>query len=455
MFISNKTVDLKIDIIVIGLLILCSKIFNSQYIMYIIFLYLCYRIVTNRYEYFFYIGLVLIPNLGILFMPGIPVPIINILPFLSILLWLVRSNKTQLNKDLMIFSVIIIMYEWLHSILYDISSIMGLITWSAMMIYIAIFISNSNIKTSYEHGIAIRCFISGVIISSIYGMYSRYLLKGNLIHIFSQGNATDRFIGAAGDPNYYSMYVLIAAFCLLNLIDKKQSNLQKIIFSILFIILILMGFMSLSRMYILTTMSLMIIYIIIITFSRRSSQQRKFILITLIIIIPVILCLGEGIINNVNIIFSRILENLDNPTLLLSNRDILIKQYIQYLSENPIALILGVGIQKYYIRAGSSYAHNVFIEMIVSMGIIGATLMVVYYKNIYNNEKKFNKNYNQAEFEKIVPLIALLICFISINAIEVESFYILIIFTIKNVLFNTDKLEEKQKDNKVMKGIVK
>ena len=156
------------DILIISFMIIASKIINSSSIMYILLIYLSINIIKNDFEYFFYVALILMPSMGVIFAPGLPIPIINILAVVSLIsLIIIKKSNIILDKNLTLISFIFIMYEWIHCILYDAYSFISLLTWTCIIIYITIFLSNN--RTKYNHEVSIKYFNSGVIVSTIYG----------------------------------------------------------------------------------------------------------------------------------------------------------------------------------------------------------------------------------------------------------------------------------------------
>lgn len=423
-----------LDILIIGVLIIGNRVANISVIMYILLAYLIFKVIRNDLNYFFYATLILMPNMGVIFAPGLPIPLINILAMVSLIVFGIREKRLVINKHFMLISFVLIMYEWIHVILYDIGSFLSLITWTTIIVYIAIFISNK--KDIYNHKLAIKYFVSGTIISSIYGIYNRVMTVG--INFISR-NVNDRFNGAAGDANYYSMYILVAVFSLLVLVNKENSFIKKVMYAITFTFLTFMGFMSLSRMYSIILILLMGIYFLAnIVSIQKYKKQRQFILILIITFMFIFIIAKEPIMNNIGIIVSRFESNLNNTTMLFSNRDIILEKYISYWKENPISTILGVGIQKYNIRVGTSYAHNIIVELIASLGILGTILFIAYLIYIHIKEKHSNI-YIKDRLINWIPLFAIAISFLSINSIEVEAFYILYIYTIKNIYCSIDR----------------
>lgn len=200
-----------VDIIIIGFLILSSQIIVSSISMYLLFFYILYRIMTIPIQFSLHYFLILVPNIGVTFIPGLPAPILNILILFAIFRIVLLKNKfkIKINKILLLISMMVIIYEWGHAFLYNSYNILTLMGWTLTQIYILFIISSNNDESN--HLLSIKYFVSGVMISSIVGLITNILETGQIIDL-NQSNVIDRFSGGAGDPNYYSLYILISLF---------------------------------------------------------------------------------------------------------------------------------------------------------------------------------------------------------------------------------------------------
>lgn len=394
---ENKSVSIKgsifsnksflIDLVIVGSLLLGSKALNTSLLFYILLLYIVFKIIVNTSQYSFNIILMLIPNLGIAFIPGIATPLVNIIiPIAVIKMGLQYKSK---HMSFVLLSFIFIFYEWLHAFAYDLSTSISLISWTFSILYIFLFIGQ---KLDYYHPTAIKYFVSGVCISTLYGIYVGFL-KSSSFSSFSRLSMSDRFSGGAGDANYYSIYILVGLFSMVSLVNKKTKTLLKTIMMIVFIFLTFFGFTSLSRMFMIVFCFVMIIYLLIAALSlEKYSRHRRFLFGLIVIAASSSVFYLNTIINNITLIFSRFTTSSDLSSLT-SNRDVILEHYINFLLSHPVQMLFGVGIQKYYLRTGHDtniYAHNIVMELLVSWGIIGSILFAFYVCVLFNMEKVNN-----------------------------------------------------------------
>lgn len=428
-----------LDVLIIGSLIIGCKILNVPALMFVLLFYIICKIIVSEPQYTLAYLLILIPNLGVIFIPGIPSPLLNILIPVAIFKMLISNGKMGINRKLSFLTFILILYEYVHAFAYSLDNLITLASWIFTIFYVLLFMSSRHFK--YDHGVSIKYFISGICISSAYGLYINFMRSGSLLS-FSRVSVTDRFIGAAGDPNYYSVYILIGLFSLLKLIDRNRNLFSRYMYNALFVLLPLFGFMSLSRMFIIVFTIVGIIYLMRVFISvKKYKKHKKFAWKIIGLCIPLVFIFPTKIMDNINLILSRFTMYRDDLTLLTSHRNLIAKNIIDFLISNPFYMLFGVGIQNYGQRVGHGigYAHNIILELLVAYGFFGTVLFIIYLITLvvierHNNIKK------HSTLVGWLPVICMMISYMSINAIEVESFYILVIYGIKNIYYCSDKV---------------
>ena len=81
---------------------------------------------------------------------------------------------------------------------------------------------------------------------------------------------------------------------------------------------------------------------------------------------------------------------------------------IRYLFEHPLRLIFGMGTSNYVAigaKIGAHFeagAHNLFIDFLMSWGLIGTTILSVYLFRAYRRQKRYNL---QLDSQALIPLI--------------------------------------------------
>lgn len=357
-----------------------------------------------------------IPLMGITVVNGIPLVNVYIALFSMYLLFIYRRNGMRKSK----FSsyLVFIFTDTLRLCLFSGSeiNIIGII--SVPILYLCIFAGMAAFeKTNQEQIIQvyIPSFIEGVILSVLYGGITRFK-TGGLLNVFVNTSIVNRNEGASGDPNYFGLYISIAVSMLILImaIEKKYSF-------ICFVgscALIVMGLSSSSRMFYITSLFLIIMLIFILI--KYAFNRKIFTIIAIILLLFIVLHFTQNIlINNLDYVLTR--SNTSNISELTNGRSDLIQDYLMYTNNNLFRICFGIGIAQYNVRSGiGAYAHNMYLELYVTMGIIGTLIVFVFVMKYIFQCRRRNKI-----LWKYVPVIITAVSGIAVNFLEVDCFYML------------------------------
>ncbi|MGE7934948.1 O-antigen ligase family protein [Viridibacillus arvi] len=426
-----------LDLYIIGFCILSDKLFNINLLVYCLGIYLAFRILFISPDYTFAILISLIPNLAVMFIPipSMSVPIINVLMGIALFKVFILNFKKPINKNYLSIILFFIAYEWIHIFDYDIKSIILLFSWSIAILYVSLYFFYS--MKSYNHKIVIIYTITGVFISICYGSLDFFESYGTLM----SNNATIRFKGGAGDPNYFSMYVMISLFLLLYLVNRETNKLLKFMYPLIFIFFVAFGVLSLSRMFLLVITLLLALLLIKIIFRLKKNKKIMFFIMTVIgfLVVFSIFFISEFT-SILNLLLSRFTDFIDDPSALTSNRNVLAEQYIQLLMSETKDMIFGIGIQEYHLRSGIQLeAHNIILEIFVVWGLVGFPVFIMFIATLLKYSNAYRKNLKK-DFVSWLPIICIGISYLSLNAMSNESFFLLLLFAIKNIM-EFDSLE--------------
>lgn len=426
-----------LDLYIIGFCILSDKLFNINLLVYCLSIYLAFRILFISLDHTFAILISLIPNLAVMFIPipSMSVPILNVLMGIALFKIFILNFKKPINKNYLFIIVFFVAYEWSHIFDYDIKSIILLFSWSIAILYVSLYFFYS--LKSYNHKIVIIYSITGVFISICYGILDFFESYGTLM----SNNATIRFKGGAGDPNYFSMYVMISLFLLLYLVNRETNKLLKFLYPLIFIFFVAFGVLSLSRMFLLVISLLLTLLLIKIIFRLKKNKKIMFFIMTVIgfLVLFSIFFISEFT-SILNLLLSRFTDFIDDPSALTSNRNVLAEQYIQLLMSDTKDMIFGIGIQDYHLRSGIQLeAHNIILEILVVWGLVGFLVFIMLIATLLKYSFAYRKNLKR-DFISWLPIICIGISYLSLNAMSNESFFLLLLFAIKN-LMEFDSLE--------------
>lgn len=200
-------------------------------------------------------------------------------------------------------------------------------------------------------------------------------------YVLVNGLRTLRFTGLNYDPNYYSIGIIIAIFLCMRLFFQKEGN--RVLLGILIASLIVFGFISYSKMYLLTILLLAVFFV----FDRIKSPKR--IVTTFLGAFLVVALLYQWATSYGYM--EIILERLSGDDISTGRFDIW-KGYLDYFGNSPMTVLLGDGLgAPYYLP---QEPHNAYIDLIFFLGIVGGILFLwtisqLVRINVYVKRRKF------------------------------------------------------------------
>lgn len=269
----------------------------------------------------------------------------------------------------------------------------------------------------------IMAFVLGVIGSSAVGTFRDSLPQLSAYFkseytLYNGADLTYRFTGLNYDPNFYSMSVVFAIVLCIILLMNKTGN--RALMWTLLVSLLVFGFQSYSKMFLL---AVMIVGIISIIYMMKSPKM-------ILAALAALLTLGMGVvtwlkeIGYMDIMYNRIFEG----DITTGRLDIL-KSYYEYLANSPFAFIFGKGIGADYLSVGG--AHNTYIESVYCVGILGSIIFLYMMISIFKCKKYNNKkrSLNYMLLFVFLVMISVLGCF-TINELP---FYCMLVWLGLNI----------------------
>ncbi len=364
----------------------------------------------------------------------------NVLIFISIIKLLVIIKKLYLSKNLLVLLPIFAVY-----IIFS-GGLSSLVTLVQMIMYFFLLLLLLQQKEEFDIKSILFFFSLGIIVTSIVGIYSKYIPGlDSYMEIISFRVGDEhilRFGGLRTNPNFYTMPIIMAVSCLIALIQTGKASVKEYI---LFIVLTIFGISSIS-------MSFLVSYLVmlLLSFIYLATKNIK----SLIIGIAVILlsCIVVYVFSDTEYIQSYILrlseKDLSSASDLTTGRTDIWQVFMQYIILNPKVLLYGAGF-------GSMIApHNTFIEALYYFGIFGIIQYLLILKQI------FPKSNNKKNIVNFIPLFILLVRYMGIGYLlddNIYMFYILIYLMVRTD-FNiksdegVDEIENNQQCIKLTKN---
>lgn len=272
--------------------------------------------------------------------------------------------------------------------------------------------------------------------NSTYFVYIKPYLNDINYVVNSSGHTSNimRISGFFGDPNYCSILIITCVALLSVLYYHKKIKAE---FWALLAFLVPLGFLTYSKAYFLCICVYVLFLVVFVLFPEHKGWA-----VVSVFVIAIVLALAvSGKIEVFNVILARF-----STGDVTTGRTALNKLYLNYIWDNPFVLFFGDGIAADRIAGASNNVHNIYIEGIYKLGIVGYLL---YLFTLYSS---VNLGRNALEKRKLVnyfPLLFLAIIYYSLAGIMMYDypFYVAIAFLTRD--FNL--LDENTWDQEIHK----
>ncbi len=252
----------------------------------------------------------------------------------------------------------------------------------------------------------------------IYSLIYVYFLKGMIGMNFKELANYHMRLSLVGNPigvgRIFSILSLISIICLF----YEKNNYKKIFYILCTILGLIITISTNSRGPFFALIISILIYLFFFTKLNMKKIVYALILISLLFII-IFSLLPESLISryklfgNKEVHISKKQVSVFNTFIIRENY---IKKSLAYLNENPEKLIFGVGLGGFsYIitnRDIRAYPHNIFVEIILELGIIGLVLFILPFLFLLNDFILTKNKINESEYGQIIFWIMLTVLFL-------------------------------------------
>lgn len=349
--------------------------------------------------------------------------------FISVIKLMLNKTKHRINTLLLLSGIFLLFIQFFNDIL--IGRIIQSLSVFLYMSYFILFIIKSDLK-NYNHDYALKYIVAGFIaVLFIIGIgssnpLSHLALTDKMIRL---GDEATILGGAMGIPIYSLLTISLLSS---HMIINKISSKQKFAFIACMCFALLIGFLSISRAYIL---GLMIISFLL-SVSLFTKQRKK---IFLFIIIGMVIGTLFIFLNPeyVEILLSKYTQR----TFDISS-NIRLQIYgssLEYLLEHFNVLLLGLGARN-YVEVGKQggylfamMAHNLYLDAIMSWGVIGFMLVISLIIGFIKISKKYSKN--KISILSVMPAIVLAGLYMTEGTFNYFNIYLYLLFIILNSFY--------------------
>ncbi|WP_428863129.1 hypothetical protein [Clostridium sediminicola] len=302
-----------------------------------------------------------------------------------------------------------------------VTPIMGFLLNYTSIFFAVLFVNDKKLFERYTRIYALGLLLSSIVrlISFIIPNLNQYFLTMSGVYtLIVDGTLNIRFAGVDIDPNYYAVQILIAISCLLVCIyyEKERKNTS----IILCISLSILGFLSLSKMYLLVFLFLVIITLVCF-FKNNIKVGMKF-------LFSIFVCGGvlahhyfDYFYNSYILRFGGVDAGISDLT---TGRSKIWLMFLSKITNNKKNLLLGADYEIGYLK--DTVAHNMYLTALNYMGIFGVIITLIYFYNIRNMLviKIKDKKYFKLISVNSIPLYVLLIANLALDSFVMDYFTI-------------------------------
>lgn len=358
----------------------------------------------------------LIPNIRIMKIPGIDAAVLSYCFLFTELLLLLGWKDVKVSKKNLCFVGSIIVTAFVNNNI-------GIFSPFLRCIVFFIFFLNylqSEENRSYLCDNVPNIFVFGTVINIICGILY-YGMRG--IPIFS-----GRFAGISVDPNYYATVIAVAISIIVLMISYSHFRL---FCGCIAAFLLVGGLLSVSRMYF---FALIWPLIIVVRMMMSGKDIKK--------IMPVIaLGIVGGLLlwNMVGPLLNNIMERFNSDSTVGGNGRVDAWEfYISNWKQSVVSILFGSGTNLELLRDNRGIVtvqHNLYVETLSEIGIIGAITMVECFYELYKECVN-----SRGKIIYWVPIMTAMTCYFSLNALfsETSGFILLIGFVMYENLSRKD-----------------
>lgn len=312
---------------------------------------------------------------------------------LLILIWLIKELYTNKNfkicftNKLVVLMMFFCVFELLH-LFYLPFSFTDYIKVFVLYFFLGL-IFDADLR-KYDSKVIITAFVTGVLSFSILLLLydlktTNYSLESIVTFIRRFGydveNTTISFDSLKISPNYLALCCAFTISLELVLMLNKKNIWPRLIIVGL---LLFFGLLTQSKAFF--VIILIILLMLGIHYLKTKSFMKILLFAVAISIFVLFILYSNGILSD---LFDSIINRF-NEGNGLSSRDTLFVDYLDYIVGKPFEFIFGIGTQSQNIKTGiEKNPHSMFIEVLVSWGIIGVFAVFVFLAFIL---KKYERN---------------------------------------------------------------
>ena len=345
--------------------------------------------------------------------------------------WKSGLQATKADISILLFSLYLIVCQILNGGL-SISATIKL----TFGLFMALAIKNGKLYRKYVP--MFLCYVSGVLTSSLL-MYINSPLFRITAYVSSKterlagaeaGDNITRFAGLYGDPNYYSVNIIVAMILILCLYRKKKlTSIQSVLLTVPFVFFAAKTG-SKSALFMLVIPAVLFVCI--------SLKNRHYIIAftSVLLIVVAMWMILNGKIAAFSVATQRLTANHASLNDLTTGRVSKWAEFLEYIWDRPIVLLFGKSLLNVVLNSGAP--HNTYIDMLFQLGALGTIWMIGILSTAWIDKYKNKTLLNYS----LAGAVAILYFFLSELQYADFTFHLALCLIVANLDFNSNQKME-------------
>lgn len=401
-----------LSLLIMGVLVTVGNLYESVPMLMAAAVFITFTILRSDVANAFYWALVLVPNLRMLDIIGVEY-LVNVMMALPLVVYLLRCGIRRLSAVALLGGIVLLLMEVLHdAVLNDMKNLINIGGWVLNFVLCILITVDSRVELSVDD--VFSALSAGIIMSMVMFLLSN---AESVAHILETLESDNRLEAFADDPNAYSLYAVLAIACVVNV---RGHNIYKFV---TVVVLIGIGLLTASKMGLLTILiELFLIFLQVFGRNKENKKLRKFLGWSFAGVATLAIWLRDYVKLIIRNFFRRAgtadLQSLDMGRFT-TGRSVILADYFEILGTNAMCLLFGYGFNynKHLNQAREAIAHNTYMDLILTWGILGA---IVFVGIIYLWIKDFvqHRGIQKIRFVQHIPLITMLITFMALSCLS-------------------------------------
>ena len=284
----------------------------------------------------------------------------TVLFFLTVAKLVIANRK--ISVALLMSAIAFFVYHLIFSGMRELTTVITMIAGCLLLYYIR--------QEKIHIGAIVFAFAAGICLSSILALLRDYLPLVNtfvreIMLKMGEGEYQNRFSGFGGNPNYYTMSIVMAQAALLVLMyqEKKQT-----IYMVMFSVLSVFGFTSVSQSFLVVWMMLVFFWFLI-SLQKGIGNLAKFVFVAILGLSLMSYFAFDYLVAFAYRLFE---ENQGTLSSATTGRTDIWVEYLDAIFSDMRILFFGNGINTLLFKKGT---HNTYLESVFYFGLCGTTIL--------------------------------------------------------------------------------